>query len=186
MAKNINKHSVEENMDYKEPNIFYMFQKDFERYTKKKLSSEEESVLLERFQKGDQTALDILIQHNLAFAVYKAKIYYTLYKNIYPNLQATKGDFINEAYLGMRESCTAWKKKNHIRFIVYAERYIKNAIKNMMAREGISISNLPISFPSATTIRKLKVFEEKMDKHYHDPIDNPIEEIVSNPIISLQ
>lgn len=84
------------------------------------LKAKEESELLERMKKGDATAKNKLIEHNLRLVAHIVKKYYSS-----PDEQ---DDLISIGTIGLIKGITSFDADKGIRLATYAARCIDNAI----------------------------------------------------------
>lgn len=83
------------------------------------LSAAEEQELLTRMQKGDNTAKDKLIEHNLRLVAHIVKKYYTA---------ENPEDLISIGTIGLIKAVSTFKNDKGIRLATYASRCIDNEI----------------------------------------------------------
>lgn len=86
----------------------------------KPLSSEDENTLLIAFEKGDLSARDTLIEHNLRLVVFIAKRYET--NPIFME------DLISIGSIGLIKAVNTFKREKGIKLVTYASRCIENEI----------------------------------------------------------
>lgn len=86
----------------------------------KPLSAAEERDCLERYAKGDSTARDALIEHNLRLVAHVVKKYYTQ--------SADQEDLISIGTIGLIKAITSFDPSKGARLATYAARCIENAI----------------------------------------------------------
>jgi len=84
------------------------------------ISQEEEKRLGERIQKGDENALEKLIESNLRFVVSYVKKYRGMGIGVF--------DLINEGNLGLIEAAKRFDPSRNVKFISYAVWWIRQAI----------------------------------------------------------
>lgn len=84
------------------------------------LSAKKEAELLELFQKGDKTAGDKLIEHNLRLVAHIVKKYYTIGYD--------QDDLISIGTIGLIKAVGTFKNDKNIRLATYASRCIENEI----------------------------------------------------------
>lgn len=84
------------------------------------LSKEDELALLIRFQNGDETARDVLIEHNLRLVVFLAKKYESSGYDI--------EDLVSIGSIGLIKGINTYKIDKNIKLATYASRCIANEI----------------------------------------------------------
>lgn len=84
------------------------------------LSKEEEEYYLEQVELGNESAKDVLIEHNLRLVVYIAKRYDTNPTNM--------EDFISIGIFGLIKAINTFKRDKNIKLVTYASRCIENEI----------------------------------------------------------
>ena len=84
------------------------------------LSSEEEKYYLERYQSGDQTAKNILIERNLRLVAHIVKKY--------TNANSDMDDLISIGTIGLIKGITSFDSTKCTRLATYAARCIENAM----------------------------------------------------------
>ncbi|MEL6925376.1 MAG: RNA polymerase sigma factor RpoD/SigA, partial [Bacteroidota bacterium] len=103
------------------------------------LSPEEEIDLFKRFQAGDKSALEKIVNHNLRFVVSVAKQYH------FPGLSL--GDLINEGNIGLITAAERFDISKGFKFISYAVWWIRQSIIKHITDKGRKI-RLPSNFQS--------------------------------------
>lgn len=95
------------------------------------ISPEEEVVLAQRIQEGDEAALDKLVRANLRFVISVAKQY--------QNTGLTLEDLINEGNLGLIEAAKRYDHTKGFKFISYAVWWIRQSILKAAADNSRTI-----------------------------------------------
>ena len=111
---------------------------------------EEERELAERIQKGDQKALNRLIEGNLKFVVKVAQGYQGC------GLSLT--DLINEGNLGLIEAAKRFDPSKNVKFISYAVWWIRQSILRALSEQGRTI-RLPLK-QGGLLVKVGKVYSE--------------------------
>ena len=93
----------------------------------KPLSADDEKVLGRRIQKGDQDALQRLVESNLRFVVSYAKRY--------RGLGLSFLDLIHEGTLGLIEAAKRFDPERNVKFISYAVWWIRQAIFHALSEQ---------------------------------------------------
>lgn len=93
------------------------------------LTANEEKELARRIQKGDQTALHLLILSNLRFVLKIARSY--------RNSGISLSDLINEGNLGLMEAAKRFDPERNNRFTSYAIWWIRQAIVKLLYQASI-------------------------------------------------
>jgi RNA polymerase primary sigma factor len=96
---------------------------------------EEEKELAERIQKGDQEALNRLVEGNLKFVVKVAQGF--------QGAGLPLSDLINEGNLGLIEAAKRFDPTKNVKFISYAVWWIRQAILRALSEKGRTI-RLPL------------------------------------------
>lgn len=108
------------------------------------LESEEEKVLLEEMQKGNQSAKDKLVEHNLRLVVYIAK----KFESTGIDLE----DLISIGAIGLIKAVRTFNYEKNIKLATYASRCIENEILMHLrktSRQKIEVSlEEPLKFDS--------------------------------------
>jgi RNA polymerase primary sigma factor len=120
---------------------------------------EEESELGRRIQKGDEAALNELIERNLRFVVQVA--------GKYKGYGLPLADLINEGNLGLMHAARKFDPERGVRFITYAVWWIRQGIMHALA-EGGSAVRLPLKQAEALSKLRQK-FEEIRQKAGNEP-----------------
>ncbi|NOZ61506.1 MAG: RNA polymerase sigma factor RpoD/SigA [Calditrichaeota bacterium] len=100
------------------------------------LSEKEEIKLAERIKKGDQHALDKLVNANLKFVVFVAKDY--------KNRGLPFDELICEGNVGLMEAAKRYDSKRGVKFISYAVWWIRQSILRALANNS-RIVRLPVN-----------------------------------------
>jgi len=99
------------------------------------LSKEEELILAERIQKGDERAVRKLVESNLRFVV---KVAFR-----YRGSGVSLLDLINEGNIGLMEAARRYSPRFGVKFITYAVWWIRQAMLQALANNA-SIVRLPL------------------------------------------
>lgn len=130
------------------------------------ISAEEEAVLARRIKKGDQDALQKLVNANLRFVVSVAKQY--------PNSYLTLNDLINEGNLGLIKAAQRFDETRGFKFISYAVWWIRQSIMQAIAEQSRMI-RLPLN--KVGTLNKLnKVFADLEQQFEREPTNEELSE----------
>lgn len=86
----------------------------------KPLSAEEEAACIARMADGDQTARDLLIEHNLRLVAHITKKYYAE--------PAEQDDLISIGTIGLIKAVSTYKPDKKVRLATYAARCIENEL----------------------------------------------------------
>lgn len=152
----------------------------------KDINPEEEKALGERIQKGDNEALNKLVEANLRFVVSVAKRYRGSGMSFL--------DLINEGNLGLIEAAKRFDPKKKVKFITYAIWWIRQAIihaiseqsravripqkqSNMLYRFGLKIAEL-----TAKLKRKPSLHEIAQQLNISEEEANSLSQILHNDI----
>lgn len=128
---------------------------------------EEERELAERIQKGDQEALNRLIEGNLKFVVKVAQAYQGC------GLSLT--DLINEGNLGLIEAAKRFDPSKNVKFISYAVWWIRQSILRALSEQGRTI-RLPLK-QGGLLVKVGKVYSElSQEKGGREPTPKEIAE----------
>lgn len=92
------------------------------------LTPQEEKELGHRIQRGDQVALNQLVERNLRFVIRVAKKY--------RNYGVPFQDLINEGNIGLMEAAKRFDPSRNVRFISYAVWWIRQSILLAIANHG--------------------------------------------------
>lgn len=130
------------------------------------ISAEEEAVLARRIKKGDQDALQKLVNANLRFVVSVAKQY--------PNTYLSLNDLINEGNLGLIKAAQRFDETRGFKFISYAVWWIRQSIMQAIAEQSRMI-RLPLN--KVGTLNKLnKVFADLEQQYEREPTHEELSE----------
>lgn len=137
----------------------------------KPLTQEEEKMYLEQFEKGDQKAKEILIQHNLRLVAHVVKKY---------NQADEADDLISVGSLGLIKAINSYRLNHGTQFSTYAAKCIENEIlmlirANKKHRNNVSIEDV---LGSDDEDNEIKIEDLSFDE------DENVENIVENKIIS--
>jgi RNA polymerase primary sigma factor len=124
------------------------------------LTSEEEIELAKRIKKGDQSAIDKLVNANLKFVVSIAKEY--------QNQGLQLSDLISEGNLGLIKAATRFDHKKGFRFISYAVWWVKQSIIQSL-NDNARMVRLP-----ANVINKISYLNKEILKFEKENEREPI------------
>ena len=130
------------------------------------LTREEEIDLFKSLEKGDSSAFDRIVKHNLRFVI-KIALRYT-------GRSLPLSDLIQEGNIGLLEVIHKYDYRKGFRFSTYAAFWIKQSIQIALRRNG-SIISLPIR-KSRLIGRLSESMSTYVQKHGHEP---SIEELAS-------
>ena len=102
------------------------------------LSGKRETELLVKAQKGDLTARNTLIEHNLRLVAHIVKKYYAASSN--------QDDLLSIGTIGLIKAVSTFKSDKNIRLATYASRCIENATlsrTSFLLRKELPIGELP-------------------------------------------
>ncbi|MBK7957441.1 MAG: sigma-70 family RNA polymerase sigma factor [Bacteroidetes bacterium] len=121
------------------------------------ITAEEEVELAKRIKKGDQRALERLVNANLRFVVSVAKQY--------QNQGLTLNDLINEGNVGLVKAAQKFDETRGFKFISYAVWWIRQSIMQALAEQS-RLVRLPLNkVGSLSKIRKaLITLEQEFDR----------------------
>ena len=141
------------------------------------ITPSEEVELAIRIKKGDQRALEKLVNANLRFVVSVAKQY--------QNQGLTLGDLINEGNMGLIKAAQRFDETRGFKFISYAVWWIRQSILQALADQS-RLVRLPLnkvgslSKISATSVALEQKFERKVtDFEIADQLDLTPQEVSS-------
>ena len=102
------------------------------------LKGEQEQQALEALEQGDESAKQLLIEHNLRLVAHIVKKYYSAF--------AEQDDLISIGTIGLIKAVETFKADKGIRLATYAARCIENATLSQMSfwlRKELPIGELP-------------------------------------------
>lgn len=108
----------------------------------KPLSSKEERACLERIRRGDTTAKNLLIEHNLRLVAHIVKKYYAV--------SGEHEDLISIGTIGLIKAATTFDYNKGTRFATYASRCIENEILMTFRSKRKNAFDISISEPIDT------------------------------------
>jgi RNA polymerase primary sigma factor len=103
------------------------------------LTPAQEAAFARRLKRGDRTARDALIRHNLRFVVWVAKRY--------ARCGVPLEDLVNEGNLGLVEATRRFDIDRGVRFLTYANWWVKQAILAYLGRQSRDV-RLPVNWTS--------------------------------------
>lgn len=106
------------------------------------LSNEEENEVMQKLSKGDETARDTLITHNLRLVVYIAK----KFENTNVNIE----DLISIGTIGLIKAVNTFSIERKIKFATYASRCIENEILMFLRKASQRRNEISIEEPLNT------------------------------------
>ena len=128
------------------------------------LSAEEEIALAKKIKKGDEIALQCLINSNLRLVIKIAHHYMVPISKLM--------DIIQEGNIGLMTAAKKFSPDFNVRFASYAALWIRQAISRY-----ISSNEGPIHLPSrkSTIVKNVKKFRAEFKKEHHrEPINQEI------------
>ncbi len=136
------------------------------------ISSEEETELALKIQKGDKVALDRLVRANLRFVVSVAKQY--------QNRNLTLNDLINEGNIGLIRAAEKFDHTRGFKFISYAVWWIRQSIMQAIA-ENSRMVRMPTN--RVSTLNRIKRAAAGMQQDLHrEPTDEELAEVMEMEI----
>lgn len=131
------------------------------------LNSEEEKIYLERFNKGDEEARNILIEHNLRLVAHISKKY--------ASTNIDQDDLISIGTIGLIKGINSFNSSKNIRLATYAARCIENEILMFLRSTKKNKNEVYLNEPIGkdkddNEITLLEVLENE-DKSIEDKID---------------
>ncbi len=120
------------------------------------LTPEEERVCIEKMQKGDKEARDILIERNLRLVAHIAKKYYSDNRD--------SEDLISIGIIGLIKAINTYKAEKGNRLVTYASKCIENELLMMLRGEKKKSKEISLNEPIGTdkegnTISLMEVIE---------------------------
>lgn len=106
------------------------------------LSPAEEAELIQRMEKGDRSARDSLIEHNLRLVAHVVKKYY--------NEKVEQDDLISIGTIGLIKGITTFKSDKGIKLATYAARCVENEILMYFRSLKKTAQNVSINDPIET------------------------------------
>jgi RNA polymerase primary sigma factor len=132
------------------------------------LTAEQEVQLAKRIRKGDQRALETLVNANLRFVVSVAKQY--------QNSSLSLNDLINEGNLGLVKAAQKFDETRGFKFISYAVWWIRQSIIQALAEQSRLI-RLPLNKVGSLT-KINKAFAELEQKYEREPSAEELAELL--------
>lgn len=133
------------------------------------LTAEQEVALAKRIRKGDEDALETLVNCNLRFVVSVAKQY--------QNSSMSLNDLINEGNLGLVKAAHKFDETKGFKFISYAVWWIRQSIIQALAEQSRLI-RLPLNKVGSLT-RINKAFIELEQKYEREPSPEELAELLN-------
>lgn len=103
------------------------------------LSIEEETKMVESMEKGDRTAVDKLVEHNLRLVVYIAKRF--------QNTGIDMDDLISVGTIGLIKAVSSFSSKKKVKLATFASRCIENEILMYLRRTNKIKSEISFDEP---------------------------------------
>jgi RNA polymerase primary sigma factor len=137
----------------------------FKEISKVPLLTREEEIRLGKLaQKGDQKAIQQLVEANLRFVVSVA--------NRFAGSGPSLLDLINEGNIGLIEAARRFDPSRNVKFISYAVWWIRQAIMQMLAEQSGSV-RLPLK--QAGLLYKIRTMTEDFTKRFdHEPTSREV------------
>lgn len=140
------------------------------------ITSEEEVVLAQRIQQGDEAALEKLVKANLRFVVSVAKQY--------QNKSLTLNDLINEGNLGLIKAAQKFDHTRGFKFISYAVWWIRQSIMQALA-EHSRLVRIPLN--KVGSLNKINRAMSELEQKYNRlPTDDELADILEMDTKELQ
>jgi len=140
------------------------------------LTAEQEVQLAKKIRKGDQRALETLVNSNLRFVVSVAKQY--------QNSSLSLNDLINEGNLGLVKAAQKFDETRGFKFISYAVWWIRQSIIQALAEQSRLI-RLPLNKVGSLT-KINKAFAELEQKYEREPSAEELAELLDVEIEQIQ
>lgn len=132
------------------------------------ITTEEETELASRIQRGDESARQELVQANLRFVVSVAKQY--------QGRGLELSDLINEGNLGLMKAASRFDPTRGFKFISYAVWWIRQNILQGIAEQGRMV-RLPLNQLGVIN-RIYRTKEEFLQKNEREPTDSELAEFM--------
>ncbi|MDW3195794.1 MAG: RNA polymerase sigma factor RpoD/SigA [Cytophagales bacterium] len=132
------------------------------------ISPEEEVILAQRIQAGDQIALEKLTKANLRFVVSVAKQYDRGIHNL------TLGDLISEGNIGLMRAASKFDPSKGFKFISYAVWWIRQAIMSAISQHSRAVRQPMNRVNSYNQV--MRSVSELEQKYQREPTDEEIAE----------
>lgn len=111
------------------------------------MSKEEEQELAKRIQKGDEVALNKLVQANLKYVITMA--------NRFIGQGVPIDDLIQEGNLGLYEAAKRYQPSSNTKFLTYAKFWIQKYLNGALCEQGRTV-RLPVN-------QEYEIFKQKRD-----------------------
>lgn len=105
----------------------------------KPLSAKEEKAALERMKQGDNSARDLLVEHNLRLVVHIIKKYYSNYSD--------QDDLISIGTIGLIKAVNSFNANKGTRLATYAARCVENEILMYFRNQKKTAQDISMSEP---------------------------------------
>ena len=136
------------------------------------LSSEEEKIFLDKFENGDLSAKDVLIERNLRLVAHISKKYTS------PN--ASLDDLISIGTIGLIKGVNTYNSKKGVKLFAYISRCIENEIlmffRNSKKLNSEVFLNEPIGKDKDDNVITLQEVLENNERSIEDSIDLKLKE----------
>lgn len=140
------------------------------------LTREEEQEIGRRCQKGDQKALNKLVQSNLRYVVSVA--------NKYKNCGLSLLDLINEGNIGLIQAAKRFDPEKGVKFITYAIWWIRQALMHALAEQSGTV-RLPIK--QAGILYKIgEKYQEILHSQNKEPTSEDIAKELNMPAEEIE